>query len=201
MKKVLSVIICLLCLFCFNVDAAKKTTKKTTKSTLPAVVEGKEKVKVYIFTKDGCPHCIEAKEFFTELEKTYGSYYELIIKEVYDSEWQVIDKVAGNTLNETYDLFEIAEQERGVPMIIIGSEFSVAGFGTATGDEIKKAIIKEYTADVSEDVVAPIIEAKQAEYDAEIARHKYDGVITLGILAGIVVVIFAISFISRKHAN
>jgi len=46
----------------------------------------KEKINVYVFYGDGCPHCHNAFNFFESIEKEYGKYFDLVEYEVSNSE-------------------------------------------------------------------------------------------------------------------
>ena len=129
MKKILSILICVLSVFCVDVYAAKKSTKKTTKNTtkvtntIPAIVEGKDPVKVYIFTKESCPYCEKAKTYLNELSKDFGAYFEVVVLQVYDAGWNVQNKNYERLMQEISA--KRGDNVQGVPYIVIGNSFSV----------------------------------------------------------------------------
>ncbi len=91
-----------------------------------------DKVVIYFFWGDGCPHCAVEKPFLEKMEQKYPEL-EVESFEVYDSQ-------------ENQELFrEVAEayntSARGVPTTFIGREF-VVGFGSeqTTGKEIEELI-------------------------------------------------------------
>ena len=43
--------------------------------TVHADGEESKEVKVYFFRGEGCPHCVEAEEWFITIEEEYGSYF------------------------------------------------------------------------------------------------------------------------------
>ena len=77
MKKVLGcftifiTIICMSFIFNYNVKASTNSNNK---------------VKVYLFYGDGCPHCKKEKELFNDLRKKYGDSVEFIYYEVWNNE-------------------------------------------------------------------------------------------------------------------
>lgn len=95
----------------------------------------KEKINVYLFWGNGCPHCEHAKEFFSSIEQEYSKYYNLIDYEVwYDEE--------NNNLKNKVDS-ELDANATGVPFIVIGEEY-VNGYSSAMDNEIKEIIINQY---------------------------------------------------------
>ena len=107
---------------------------------LPFSVNAKEKVKVYLFRGEGCPHCQEAEEFFDSIKSEYGKYYELIDYETwYDTDnADLMKKVAD----------KLGEEVSGVPYIIIGKK-TWNGYASTYDDAIKSTIKSEYNKSVS----------------------------------------------------
>jgi glutaredoxin len=140
MKKLLIAVCCLLLVF------IPMTTKAASK----------EKVKVYIFYGDGCPHCHRAFEFFKSIEDEYGKYYKLVKYETWYSSsnnkmmFQVAEKMGTDTEN------------LGVPYIIIGDK-TFEGYTESYDEDIKKAIKDAYENDDYKDKVKPIIDARNKE--------------------------------------
>ena len=191
MKKILTVLICVLSVLSINVYAAKKNT---TKNTLPAVVEGKEPVKVYIFTKESCPFCEKAKTYINGLEKTYGKYFDVVIYEVYDSNWKVVNKHYEKLMVKLGELHN--RQVSGVPYIVIGDSYDANEWNDATtGDAVKTAILKEYVNEEYKDIVAPLL----AEIEAEPDPHANDGIIMVVITIAVVGVVGVVIYFGRKN--
>lgn len=109
----------------------------------------KEKIKVYMFRGQGCPHCEEAIQFFSKLEKDdeYKNYYSLKKYEVWYNEKnaKLMESVAE----------ELNKEASGVPFIVIGKK-TFNGFSSEMEDEIKKAIKDNYESDSYKDIVKKV---------------------------------------------
>ncbi len=103
--------------------------------------EDSNKVKLYFFHGDGCPHCAEAEEFFDSIEEKYGDKFELIAYEVwYNTDNSELLQSIGEVRDETIS---------GVPYILIGDK-SWSGYSSSLDDEIIEAIETEYDKDVAD---------------------------------------------------
>ena len=181
MKKFLIGIICALSLFAFNVNAEEVTTK--------------EKVNVYVFSKDGCPYCEKAKTFLENSKEKYGKYYEIVEYQVYDSSWNADEKLM-NIMNYVAD--KRGDKVEGVPYIVIGDNFSLNGYTSEYNDSIISAIKEAYNDDDYKDLV---VEAQNENHEAEDTKENeksYDGLITAGILILVVGGIVAFICLARK---
>lgn len=182
MKKLLIGILCALSLSMLNVKAAEETPKETPK----------EKINVYVFTKDGCPYCEKAKTFLNSITDEYGKYFNLVVYEVYDAEWNAdanLKKAMDSVAKKRGDTVD------GVPYIVIGNEASWPGYQSGFDDDIKKAIKKAYENEDYEDIVAPLIDSSNGEKKDE---HSNDTVITVAILVVLVGGIGSLVYFSRK---
>ena len=127
-------------------------------------VSAKEKINVYMFRGEGCPHCEEAEKWFKELEKDkeYVSYYNLIDYEVWYDE-------------ENADLMEdVAEKldttANGVPFMVIGEKY-FNGFTESMESDIKRAIKEAYNSVDYVDVVKGV---KNGTYNKDTNKKSYD---------------------------
>ena len=138
MKKLFMILCCLVLVFMpMTVRAAEK-----------------EKVKVYIFYGDGCPHCHRAFEFFKSIDEEYGKYYKLVKYETWYSS-------SNNKM-----LVEVAEKmgsdldKLGVPYIVIGDKV-FEGYTEEYDEDIKKAIKEAYETNWMSTVGANINEVEK----------------------------------------
>ena len=112
MKKILKVLIIFTLLFSFSVNA-------------------KEKVTLYFFHGDGCPHCAEEQTDLIDDLKKDSSINVEEIEVWHDSENKnLLDKVIS-----TYDT------RSGVPYNVIG-DTTIIGYSESNGEKIKRAIDK-----------------------------------------------------------
>lgn len=145
---------------------------------MPNVVKAKEreKITVYMFYGDGCPHCAKAEAFFDKIEEEYGKYYEL--KEI--ETWR--NKLNADIVNEVWDEFKVAEDKRGVPYIVIGDK-TYMGFGD-TNDEkedIINTIVNQYNNEEYEDRIINIYNKHYKAYYTELFTMSASW-ISLGVL-------------------
>lgn len=112
-----------------NIDLENKTIE------LNNVVREENKVNIYFFWGNGCPHCEEEMKFFESIEKEYGKYYNLYKFETwYNEESAKIFNIFANAKDDNAN---------GVPYTIIG-EKSFSGFGESLKEEFLKAIKEQY---------------------------------------------------------
>lgn len=98
---------------------------------LDNVTRDKNKVNIYFFWGDGCPHCEEEKELFESIEKEYGKYYNLYTFETWHDE-------DNNKLAQVF-AEAMGEEITGVPYTIIGNK-SFKGYGSSLESEFIKTI-------------------------------------------------------------
>ena len=155
---------------------------------IPFAASAKEKVNVYLFRGEGCPHCEEALEFFDALSQDdeYKDLYELKTYEVwYDTDNQELMKNVADALNT---------EASGVPFIVIGSE-KFSGYASSMDEKIKTTI-KDASEDKEyKDIVAEIV---KGSYTPE--KYKFP-VVPVAIVAGVVIlaVIGLVIFTGEKE--
>lgn len=105
---------------------------------VPRVQAAEPKLKIYLFTADGCPHCAEEKKYFAEIlaNEPYKSKVELATYEVTTSRTNLdILKAVANRLN-----FSV----QSVPVTVIGTRYFI-GFDNPEGrGAVLKATIDDY---------------------------------------------------------
>ena len=117
-------------------------------------VFAKEKIKVYLFHGDGCPHCAEETKFLEKLEKKYSNV-EVIKYEVWENKTNaLLMKRVGNK----YDV-----STGSVPFTVI-SGTTTSGFSESIGVKIER-IIKYYDKNPK----------KNIDYVKKIKNGTYDG--------------------------
>ena len=145
MKKVKLFLAIIMCLFATPLavladEGTSEDNVEVTSGESEVAVED-NKVKIYFFRGEGCPHCADAEEFFNSIEEEYGQYYKILDYETwYDSDNADLLQKVGEVRKE-----EIS----GVPYILIGDK-SWSGYDDSYADDIKEAIKSEYEKDVAD---------------------------------------------------
>lgn len=116
---------------------------------IPSVL-AKEKVQVYMFKGDGCPHCEDALKFFNSLTEADKEKFELHEYEVWHDEK---NKALMEKVSES-----LGESVSSVPYIIIG-EKTFRGFDEEIGEDILDYVNSMYESgeliDKVKDIVVP----------------------------------------------
>ena len=93
-------------------------------------VNAEEKINLYLFHGDGCPHCAEEKEYLEDLKKEYKELNIIQYEVWYNEENNSFLKQIANETNKSLT---------GVPVTIIGQTI-ITGFKESTEQQIKRAI-------------------------------------------------------------
>ena len=104
-----------------------------------------DKITLYFFHGDGCPHCAEEEKFLKTIEGKYENL-EIVSYEVWYNDENA------DLLQKVEDAFSI--KRPGVPTNVIGNTV-ISGFGSMTGSKIERAIVY-YTEHEYVDVVSQI---------------------------------------------
>lgn len=151
-------------------------------------VRANDKITVYMFRGEGCPHCEEALQFFSKLseDEEYSKYYELKTYEVWNnaSNAELMQKVAE----------ELKEEASGVPYIVIG-EKTFSGYAASYDDKIKEAIKNAYESDSYKDVVKSV-KGSSTKKTTEKESSPIVPIIVVGAIA--VVLISGIVILAKK---
>lgn len=206
MKKYIILIIAVLGLLIIpNVSAAKIDLPEKTDH---------EKVKVYLFRGEGCPHCQDFLAYFVDVFKDYEDYFEIVSYESWKDDNNkklllAVKKAVGE------------EEDVGVPFIVVGSNYHLLGFGDDSGEEIINEALKAYQDEKYTDIVAKAIKdekisanseslVKAADSEGIKVKKEYledEGIEKKGLSDGVIVgIVFAVIllgfgglvFISRK---
>ncbi len=136
-----SILVCFVTWYSFTNDSntEEKNLNNINKyAKVEDITYEKNKVNIYLFWGDGCPHCKEEYEYIESINKKYGKYFNLYGFEVWEHE-------------ENAKLLEDISKKlgikiKGVPFTIIGEKY-YSGFSSNTKKKIEKAIKNEYKND------------------------------------------------------
>ncbi len=144
---------------------------------LPFGTVAKEKINIYFFKGDGCPHCEEAEEFFNSIKDEFGKYYNLVDYETwYDKEKaDLMKKVAA----------KLGEEASGVPYIIIGKK-TWNGYASSYNDDITSTIKKEFNKKSNDRYDVMKEPNKKDNISSDIVAVLIIVLVTSGIVYGIV---------------
>ena len=88
-------------------------------------VYAEEKVPVYMLTKNGCPACEAALEYFTELANENPGLFDLVELEVFDSNWKFNSEDLQNMFLAIYDKIGEDTSAAATPTIVIGDYHTI----------------------------------------------------------------------------
>ena len=154
-------------------------------------VYAKEKVPVYMITKEGCPACQQANEYFASLASDYSDIFELIELQVFDSNWNFVSTDLQNMFVAVYENFGEDPTRAATPTIVIGDYYTVGL--PSDSDVLKNKIIETYESEEKVDVVKDL--AKSLDIDINSIRkestneektNSYDALIIIGVFVVLV---------------
>ena len=139
---------------------------------IPFSVKAEEKLNIYLFYGDGCPHCAEEETFFDSYLQKEGNI-NLVRYEVWHSKenrdlWVKVQEKLNNHAN-------------GVPYLIIGKKV-VVGYMDGVTDETIKNYIKDYKKEKKPYDVINVIENKQKTDKIVGTNEKVDETVTVPLL-------------------
>ena len=141
MKRLLKLLIIFTILFSFSVNA-------------------KEKVTLYFFHGDGCPHCAEERSDLIEDLKKDESINVVELEVWHDSEnKELLDKV-----------IEVYGTRSGVPFNVIG-DTTIIGYSSSNGEKIKRAI-EYYKEHDYTDEIQKIKNGEKVEIDDQFSKEE-----------------------------
>lgn len=178
MKKIKLFLAIIMCLFAMPLavlaDENSNDNNVEVTSGETEVKEEDNRVKIYFFRGDGCPHCADAEEFFNSIKEEYGQYYKILDYETwYNSDNAALLQKVGEARKE-----EIT----GVPYILIGDK-SWSGYDDSFADEIKNTIKSEYEKVVADRYdIANYVDFTNATGNVDEAAKKSNDAMVLIII-------------------
>ena len=125
---------------------------------VPDLVDGRDKVTMYLFRGEGCSHCYDFLTYFNEHASQFKDYFDIKVYEV----WKNSDNAkVKDAVDKALD-----NSETGVPFIVIGDQYKI-GFSDSTGEELIKMALEAYENKKYEDLVANLIDEKDLDSKSE----------------------------------
>ena len=117
---------------------------------LPFTVNAAEKVKVYIFSKDGCTYCEKQNDYLKGLEG-YNKTFEVVDIQIYDSNWkQTSNYELANKVVQGFNKTGISEDTlnlQGTPTVIISDVYAKTAYN-ANLESIINEVVKNGDKDI-----------------------------------------------------
>jgi hypothetical protein len=194
MKKIKLFLAIIMCLFAMPLavladEGSDDNVEVTSGET--EVQEEDNRVKIYFFRGEGCPHCADAEEFFNSIEEEYGQYYKILDYETwYNSDNAALLQKVGEARNE-----EIS----GVPYILIGDK-SWSGYDDSFADDIKDTIKSEYEKAVADryDIANYVDFTNAASSVTEAAKKSNDAMVLIIILLAVAGITYGVVAARKK---
>lgn len=194
MKKIKLFLAIIMCLFAMPLavladEGSDDNVEVTSGET--EVQEEDNRVKIYFFRGEGCPHCADAEEFFNSIEEEYGQYYKILDYETwYNSDNAALLQKVGEARNE---------EIRGVPYILIGDK-SWSGYDDSFADEIKDTIKSEYEKAVADryDIANYVDFTNAAGSVTEAAKKSNDAMVLIIILLAVAGITYGVVAARKK---
>mgnify|MGYP002770139545 FL=1 len=194
MKKIKLFLAIIMCLFAMPLavladEGSDDNVEVTSGET--DVQEEDNRVKIYFFRGEGCPHCADAEEFFNSIEEEYGQYYKILDYETwYNSDNAALLQKVGEARNE-----EIS----GVPYILIGDK-SWSGYNDSFADDIKDTIKSEYEKAVADryDIANYVDFTNAAGSVTEAAKKSNDAMVLIIILLAVAGITYGVVAARKK---
>ena len=175
------------------------------------VVKADSDVTVYMFTKDGCPACASALEYFNGLLAEDPDSFKLVDLEIFDSEWTEVSEDAYNLMINTLDHFGESTDPKDIatPLIVIG-DYHTVGLPQDTS-VVEDAIKDAKDAKKEVDVVKQIADDEKINYqdfvkvedenentNEEQKSGKYDAIIIVAIFVVLIGGFAGLVYLGKK---
>ncbi len=143
----------------------------------PILTRAENKINVYFFWGEGCPHCEKQKLFLEELKIKYPQIKVYDYETYYDKKNQQLLKDIGELLGENI---------AGVPFTVIGNKTFV-GFSEMTTPKGIENAVTFYTNNEYDDVVGKMIDEKGDDNGQEESNDLWFFIVPLLVMMGIVI--------------
>ena len=128
-----------------KVDEKNKTYSYDKMLKIYNSITYNEKMNLYLFYGDGCPHCANEEEFFKSISSEYKDKYNLVKFETWDNQNNrklkelVVDKMVEEGLIELDEVNTLDSYHKAVPLLIIGDKVFL-GYSNKMNDTILTTI-------------------------------------------------------------
>lgn len=116
------------------------------------LVSAKDKVKVYVFSKEECPACASAEEHFNALLKEDSKLFDYVEIETFDRSGKIENQDAYNLLIKVLAHYNEDTEKLYTPTIVIGDRLEI---GIENIDELED-YIKECSKNNTKDVLSDL---------------------------------------------
>ena len=169
------------------------------------LVQAENKVKVYMFTKNGCNACESALNYFNRLLKNDPDLFELVTLQVWsgvdkNNKWIVNKQELLDLMLSTLDKFDEDTNRLATPTIVVGDYLQV---GIADIEQFYDRIVKFKKSEDYTDVVASLAKEQKINIDELKEKNgstqgKYDIYILIGIFVFLIGGFGALILCGRK---
>ena len=189
------------------------------------IVKADSDVTVYMFTKNGCPACEAAREYFEGLLEKDKDAFKLVNIEVWcgddytvdpnSPEWILGSEDAYNLLMAAVEYYKLDETQLGTPVIAIG-DYARIGFNSSDPSDITDAIAKAKKSKKEVDVIKDLAKKNDIELSSVIkdfdvkscdktladttkSSGKYDAIIIVSIFVVLIGGFAGLVVLGRKN--
>lgn len=144
--------------------------------------ESEDKINIYLFRGNGCPHCQEFLEYVANtLVKDEGDKFNVVSFEVWN------DKDNSNLMQKVAK--KLGEEAGGVPFIVIGNK-SFSGYSESMNEDIVNAIHEAYDAEEKYDILNDLDVETTKEKKKETKKDSSSTVLLIVVaIVGIIVLV------------
>ncbi len=154
-------------------------------------VKAEEKVKVYVFGSNGCPHCTAQREYLTNLNKT-NNKFEMVYYELDSQAASLCQAVASKFYEKGYANASC----QYTPMVIVGSKYAQTG-----NNENLEVVINQAYEEQQPDIVK-CVQNNQGNCDSliyDLFPDKEEIDMTTKVFLAVVILGGAGYFLAKKY--